>query len=122
MFVKLEAQIKSLSKQEQDFITLAEQLVSSVFDDEDRRMVHRKILEIQGTRQLMEQTLAKKKEIYKNQIMGMEQQLQARQQALETFDKERKIFQQFPDVLEFFARKQSRLIETLTAIRDQLQQ
>lgn len=121
MFIKVEGQIQTLAKQEQGLLTLAGQLQDAVFDDEDRRMVGKKILEIQNTKEVLEKTLAKKKEIYKNQIQGMEEHLQARQQVLENFDVQQKIFHEFPDVLEFFARKQTRLTETLTTIRDELQ-
>lgn len=123
MFIKLEGQIKRLNEKEQGLLTLANQLNADVFDNEDRKIVSQKIIETRDMKQTLEVTLIKKRKIYKNQIQGVEQHLKAREQKLEQFDKTQGIiFQEFPDVLEFFARKQTRLNEALVGIREKLQE
>ncbi len=121
MFAKLETQIASLGEQEKAIGCLCQKIQSDCFDEEDRKMVQQKFLDICETKRQFEITLEKKKEIYQNQIVGLETRLQRRQHVLETFDKQQNVFKEFPDVLEYFARKQSRLNETLTSIKQQLE-
>jgi prolyl oligopeptidase PreP (S9A serine peptidase family) len=121
MFAKLQMQIANLVAQQQSMATLGQHLKSDYFDEEDRQMVQQKLLDIAETKRQLEITLVRKQEIYKNQIQGLETQLQRRQKVLESVDKKQSLFKEFPDVLEYFAKKQSRLNETLISIKDQLQ-
>lgn len=120
IFAKLDAEIKLLEKQGANLTTLANHVSSEAFDDEDRRMVHDKQVYIASTKKHLQEVLDKKKEIYHTQIKTMETRLSHRQAQLETFSKENTVFQDFPDVLEFFARKQNRLTETLATVREKL--
>ena len=121
MFAKLQARIASLDKQHQIMETLSQHLKTDFFDDEDRAMVSQKLTTIAETKRQLEITLHRKQEIYTTQIQGLETQLQKRQRVLEALDKQERVFREFPDLLEYFARRQSKLGETLVIIKDQLQ-
>lgn len=121
MFDKLQSQISALGQQQQAMATLVQHLETDFFDEEDMSMVQQKLLDITETKRQFEITLARKQEIYKNQIQGLETQLQKRQKVLESVDKQHSVFKEFPDILEYFARKQSRMNETLISVKDQLQ-
>ena len=121
MFAKLHTRIANLEKQHQIMETLSQHLKTDFFDDEDRAMVSRKLTTISETKRQLEITLHRKQEIYTTQIQGLETQLQKRQRVLEALDKQERVFKEFPDLLEYFARRQSKLGETLVSIKDQLQ-
>ncbi len=118
MFSKLEANIRALEAQQTAISALAEQLQADCFDDEDRATVQQKLVSVTESKAKVEATLARKREIYKTQILGMEQQLSQRHSKLET---QQAVFEAFPDVLEYFARKQSVLTESLASIKTHLQ-
>jgi hypothetical protein len=119
LFVKLEKQIQELANQQKGLLLLVEKVKSNCFDEEDRQLVAQKLQSVIDTKKAIELTLQKKRDIYQNQIIGMEQQLKQRQQLLES---QETIFKDFPDVLDFFAKKQTQLNQTLLSIKDQLQQ
>ena len=120
LFSKLENEIKSLAAQEENLLRFATYVNSETFDDEDRTMVRNKQMHISSTKRHLEEVLSKKKDIYNTQVKMMEQKLVERQSKLEDFGKNTTLFNDFPDVLEFFARKQSRLNETLGSVKKKL--
>jgi hypothetical protein len=120
LFSKLENEIKSLAAQEENLLKFATYVNSETFDDEDRTMVRNKQMHISSTKRHLEEVLSKKKDIYNTQVKMMEQKLVERQSKLEDFGKNTTLFNDFPDVLEFFARKQSRLNETLGSVKKKL--
>lgn len=122
LFAKLEAQISSLAEQQKLVTALSEKMTAACFDEEDRRIIQQKLQQISETKAQIEDSLQKKKEIYQTQIIGMEKQLTQRQKIFESCEQTQNLFREFPDVLDFFARKQSNLSDTLTKIKDQLQQ
>ena len=122
MFSKLEQQIKTLTDQQKSIQVLAENLNADCFDKEDRAIIQSKLRLIIDTKRQVEESLQKKKEIYQNQIVGMEKQLTQRQKVLESSDQAQTVFVNFPDVLEFFAHKQSELSGSLATIKEQIQQ
>jgi hypothetical protein len=122
LFGKLENQIKSLVTQEESLAQLATYVNSEIFDDEDRAMVRNKQMHITSTKKQLEEVLFKKKDIYNTQVKIMENRLSERQSKLEDFGKKTSLFNDFPDVLEFFARKQSRLNTSLGSVKTKLTQ
>ena len=122
LFSKLENEIKSLAAQEENLSKFATYVNSDTFDDEDRTMVRNKQMHISTTKRNLEEVLSKKKDIYNTQVKMMEHKLVERQSKLENFGKNTTLFNDFPDVLEFFARKQSRLNETLGSVKKKLTQ
>ena len=120
LFVKLEDEIRLLTQQEQNLATLASYVAGEAFDDEDRSTVRNKQMHIAATKRHLMEVLVKKKEIYHTQIKMMQARLDDRKTHLEDFSKNSSLFTDFPDVLDFFARKQSRLNETLSTIKDKL--
>jgi hypothetical protein len=120
LFSKLENEIKSLAAQEENLLKFATYVNSETFDDEDRTMVRNKQMHNSSTKRHLEEVLSKKKDIYNTQVKMMEQKLVERQSKLEDFGKNTTLFNDFPDVLEFFARKQSRLNETLGSVKKKL--
>ena len=121
LFAKLEAQIASLEEQQKMIRSLSDKMTEVCFDEEDRKIIQQKLQQISDTKTQVEDSLQKKREIYNTQIIGMEKQLTQRQKIFESCDQTQHLFKEFPDMLEFFARKQSNLSETLTKIKDQLQ-
>ncbi len=121
LFAKLEAQIASLAEQQKMITILSEKMSAGCFDEEDRKIIQQKLQQISDTKSQVEDSLQKKREIYNTQIIGMEKQLVQRQKIFESCDQTQHLFKEFPDMLDFFARKQSNLSETLTKIKDQLQ-
>ena len=121
LFAKLEAQIASLAEQQKMITILSEKMSAVCFDEEDRKIIQQKLQQISDTKSQVEDSLQKKREIYNTQIIGMEKQLVQRQKIFESCDQTQHLFKEFPDMLDFFARKQSNLSETLTKIKDQLQ-
>lgn len=121
LFAKLEAQIASLEEQQKMIRSLSDKMTAVCFDEEDRKIIQQKLQQISDTKTQVEDSLQKKREIYNTQIIGMEKQLTQRQKIFESCDQTQHLFKEFPDMLEFFARKQSNLSETLTKIKDQLQ-
>jgi hypothetical protein len=120
LFDKLEAEIKHLALQENNLNVLVTYVAGESFDDEDRTMVHNKLMQITSTKKHLDEVLVKKKEIYHTQVKIMEERLTNRKMNLEDFSKKSNVFKDFPDVLDFFARKQSRLNESLASIKAKL--
>ena len=119
MFAKQEQQIKEISGHEKTLIGLMEKLSLSCFDNEDRQIVQEKLTKVQDLKKQLETNLAKNREIYKNQVQGVEKNLMERENHLQQVDK---AFQEFPDLLLFFTSKQKNLKESLVVITTQLQQ
>lgn len=123
MFIELESNIEDLNKQEKSLLALQEQMdKADCFDDDDLKLIESKLSELQSRRKKLESTLAKKREIYQKKIKGMERQILKRQQTLEHIDKKQAVFREFPDVLDYFARKQSKLNDSLASLKHSLQQ
>jgi hypothetical protein len=120
LFVKLENQISELIQQEENLRVFADFVTTDAFDDEDRNTVRAKHVHITQTKQHLQEVLTKKKDIYNTQIKTMEIRLQQRQLQLEDFGKKTRVFEAFPDVIEYFAKKQARLNESLTGVKEKL--
>ena len=122
MFSKLEQQIALLTEQQKSIQSMSENLTADCFDEDDRKIIQHKLQQISDTKRQVEESLQKKKEIYQTQIVGMEKQLSQRQKVLENCEQTQTVFKNFPDLLDFFARKQSNLSTSLATIKEQLQQ
>jgi len=120
LFEKLENEIKTLQDQSNGLDQLYRCIGRDVFDDEDREIVKKQQMSTATTKVELEQSLMKKKNIYHTKIKSMELRLQDRQLQLEEFSKQSSLFREFPDVLDFFVRKQHRLNETIASIRQKL--
>jgi len=122
IFHQLELQISQLDTHIQNLVRLGQFMEKNFFDDEDKKMVLYKINETQQVKEGLEKTLVQKQDIYNNQVKVMEHQLENRQQALERFDRETDLFLTFPDILNYFVSKQTRLQKTLNGIRSKLKE
>lgn len=120
LFITHEARIANLSSQLAKLEVLYSNIQDTQFDDEDRQMVSYKIADLKQIRQTAEETLRQKRQIYETQIKQMQIQLDARQTSLETCDTNAVIFQDFPDILQYFVQKQTRLNHSLEQIKKQL--
>jgi len=123
LFNDLEQQIKDIDKYITGLTSFHGLVSKNCFDNEDHEFVAVKIQQATQLREGLSDTLIRKREIYENQVMTMEQQLQSRQTNMEEFlelSGSGELFDAFPDVLEFFAKKQARLEESLGAIKRKL--
>jgi hypothetical protein len=122
LFGGLEKQIRDLTQYTVSLLAFHHHLKQTCFDQEDEQFVLVKLQQAQQVKDGLERTLARKREIYDKQVRVMETQLSTRQQQLEGFGGANALFSAFPDVLEYFAKKQARLQESLLAIRQKLQE
>ena len=122
IFQQLELQISQLHEHIEHLLKLGQFMGNGFFDDEDKKMILSKISEAQQVKQGLEKTLVEKQHIYNNHVRVMETQLVSRRNALEQFDKDTGLFKIFPDVLDYFAKKQTRLQGTLQTIKQQLKE
>jgi hypothetical protein len=122
MFKNLTDNIQKLELQENNLRTFASQLVNPTFDDEDRNVVYRKIMEIQAQSTDLKTTLKTKQDFYNQNVQGFVKQLKARQATLTVGKTNQRVFEQCPDVLQYFIEKQSHLDKSLQNIKTQLTQ
>lgn len=121
LFQKYEKEIVTLGRRYAQLDDLRRAMkTQECFDSEDEKMMVSKLAELAEAKKHFEIVLAKKKAIYESSIQNMEQHIQTRQQTLESFEQKTQFFQNFPDVLEFFVRKQGRLSESLQDIKRKL--
>lgn len=122
LFGKLEKQIHDLNQYISQLTAFGKHLQQSCFDQEDEKFIVVKLQQAQQVKEGLERTLFRKREIYNNQVKVMEAQLTLRQQQLEGFNGAGQLFEAFPDVLDYFAKKQARLQESLGSIRQKLRE
>lgn len=114
IFEKLEEEIKQLKSQEESLTRFLKHLdTNENFDTEDKKTVLGKLKQIMLLQQTLQKTLDEKKNIYETQIKQMKAAVDARQKVLENYDHSEQVFQQFPDLLQYFASKQKRLTEVV---------
>ena len=119
MFEKQEEEIRRIEKKEkllQEFYDILND--SDCFEDEERKVVLEKLQKLQEFRALLQTTLENNKEIYNNQIKGVEKTLTDREHCLVKADK---VFVEFPDLLDYFTSKQVSLTQNLNQITSSLQ-
>jgi len=120
LFKKLETEIKALTTQETHLKRLYAMTRKGHFDDEDRKFVQTKIAQLRETKSNLENVLKRKKAIYDSQIKQMEEKLQQRHSELDQFCRQSKVFQDFPDILDYFSSKQARLNAVLNGVKQKL--
>jgi len=120
LFADFENKIRDLDGHIRHLETFRNHLHKSCFDDEDRQEVEKKLVELQQVRAGLQDTLAKKREIYVNQVKALETKVNTRRQELEQYREANAIFDTFPDLLTFFVQKQSRMQASMTAVRNGL--
>ena len=113
--------IESLSQQHRSVDSFAQSIRTDCFDEEDRKVIDKKIADIVAAKKAQERLLKQKQDIYKNQIVHLETQLTQRQRVLESSETQDRVFKEFPDILEYFARKQAKLTDALSSIKTDLQ-
>lgn len=90
------------------------------FDTEDRETLKIKRRQLEETRNGLQRTYDHRKNIYDQQVQAMQRSLNARQSILNGVDKETKIFNTFPELLTFFAAKQTNLNSQLEGVKKKL--
>lgn len=120
MFAKLESQMKEVANYENNLKQLSQDILGKEFDEEDRKIVKIKLDEVILLKNQLSKELNHKQNIYHNQIKSMENKLDQRKIKLDSLSKKTNVFQQFPDMLDYFARKQTTLNTTLEKVKNKL--
>ena len=119
IFEGLKLQINSLDNQITGLNNFMKYMVdnSSEFDSEDKQTIQMKLTQMIATRDNLQRNLLHRQKVYEEQVSVMQNQLNLRQQKLESFDTKTKFFASFPDVLEFFAKKQATMSNKLEQVK-----
>lgn len=120
MFKHLEAKVEEIASLQNSLEIFLDELKATGFDQEDRARVKEKLVDIKKEKAELQKTLNRKKHVYETQIKEVENQLNEREQHLNKLCAQSDVFRTFPDILNYFAEKQSRLNANLEEIRFQL--
>ena len=120
LFAPLEQKISELQEDLAHFRTLVKCMTPGLFDQEDEQKVLTKIVQIESEEKSLQTELTQKVDIYNNHVRSVESQLATRKATLEKFDQETKLFAKFPDVLGYFAEKQSKLQSQVESVKEKL--
>lgn len=117
MFERLENEINQLSTEESQLTKILETITaSSCFDQQDKDLILQKLNQIRESREQVQVILQHKKQIYHDHVIKMEKQIEERSQILKDISG----FENFPEILKFFAVKQNQLSDNLEEIKTQI--
>ena len=118
MFAALEAQLVKVNTQLEELIKFSSLIIQPCFDKDDQKLVACKVKEVTELKTLLEETLKKRRLIYQTQVCVVEEHIGARE---EVFQHSSELFDEFPDILEYFVKKQDNLKTNLDGIKTRLQ-
>lgn len=112
--------IQSTNNEIRQFIELGEHINNDYFDDEDKQMILSKIDHAQARVARLREELSNKKNLYANEICKIERCLVGRKESLEQFDERTSVFEKYPDLLRYFAKKHITIYNSLKEVRENL--
>lgn len=95
---------------------------SGLFDDEDEAWLDDDIRVLTLKRNERVAELQKRKELYDKSIIKLEEILNKRKSIIENADQQLRVFQNRPELLQKFAKKNATLIRTMEQAKQELQQ
>lgn len=113
------AQIKHQLENLRQFISEISQ--NSAFDKTDVEQTSNRYKELAMKLQERETTLKYREDLYEKHIVNLENLISERQRYLE-LSQQNQLFNQFPDLLEYYVNKQAQLSEQLQGLRTQLEE
>ena len=117
MFERIEQEIKTLREKEKNLASIIQKIDNATcFDEEDSKVIQKELSVIKENLNQVEVLLRHKKEIYNNHVVDLEKRILERSTTLNSVTH----FQEFPDLLRFFAHKQNDLDNNLQDIKKQL--
>ena len=116
-FKSLEKILSNDQRRHKDLVVFLEVLKKENFDEEDIQLVQNNINLMSMEIQKRATQLAARRRIYDNEIKVVKDQIHKRQVVLET---QMKTLSAFPQIMTFFAEKQSSLQDTIDGIFEKL--
>jgi hypothetical protein len=126
LFTQLKREIKMYDDKLQALSRFRDMVVNSeregLFDKEDMSWIEDDIENVRTERDKRQAEYERRKELYENSIVKMENILQKRKLVFDQADSKFGVLQQRPDLLKKFAEKQATLMTTVKQAKVELQQ
>lgn len=126
IFSRLESEINHYNSLLESVAHFKEQVESGlrqgIFDNQDLEWIETDVQRLIKERDERVKEYERRKNLYDNSIVKMEDILNRRKEIIEETDKKYGVFKQRPELLKLFAQKRASLIRTVEQAKNELQQ